>query len=206
MAKSKLTQCKACGAEIAKSARSCPHCGARNKKSVFKRWWFWLLVIVLLAAIGNSGRHTKQETVVRSSTSPSQSVSHEKTDAPAETLAAEPAGTEPEEIQTEAPVTEAAVTEEAVPTNDGGGIDPAFKAAMDAYEAFYVEYCELMKKYMANPTDLSLLTKYAEMMSKAEQMNQSFEAWNEDDMNNEELKYYLDVNNRVMQMLIDIGG
>lgn len=31
MAKSKMTSCKTCGAEIAKSAKSCPHCGAKNK-------------------------------------------------------------------------------------------------------------------------------------------------------------------------------
>lgn len=29
----KLTTCKACGKEIAKSAKSCPHCGAKNKKT-----------------------------------------------------------------------------------------------------------------------------------------------------------------------------
>lgn len=31
MSKSKMILCKACGAEIAKSAKSCPHCGAKNK-------------------------------------------------------------------------------------------------------------------------------------------------------------------------------
>lgn len=30
--KSNLIACKACGQEIAKSAKSCPHCGAKNKK------------------------------------------------------------------------------------------------------------------------------------------------------------------------------
>lgn len=55
MAKSKLTACKACGAEIAKSAKSCPHCGAKNKKPIFKRWWFWVVVMLLLIAIGSSG-------------------------------------------------------------------------------------------------------------------------------------------------------
>lgn len=33
----------------------------------------------------------------------------------------------------------------------------------------------------------------------------SIEAWNEDDLSNEEMKYYLDVNNRVMKMLVDVA-
>ena len=40
--------CKSCGNMIAKNAKVCPSCGAKNKKPVFKRVWFWLLVIVVL--------------------------------------------------------------------------------------------------------------------------------------------------------------
>ena len=32
MEKSKLTTCKVCGAEIAKSSETCPNCGAKIKK------------------------------------------------------------------------------------------------------------------------------------------------------------------------------
>ncbi len=86
------------------------------------------------------------------------------------------------------------------------GIRPEFKEAMDSYEAFYTEYCEFMKEYSENPTDLTLLAKYADMLAKAEEMNEAFEAWDEDELSNEELKYYLDVNNRVMKMLVDVAG
>ena len=56
MAKSKLTNCKICGVEIATSAKSCPHCGAKVKKPIFKKWWFWVIVVlVLFIAIGSSG-------------------------------------------------------------------------------------------------------------------------------------------------------
>ncbi|MBR6825173.1 MAG: DUF4352 domain-containing protein, partial [Oscillospiraceae bacterium] len=52
----KMISCKTCGQEIAKSAKSCPHCGAKNKKSIFKKWWFWTIVVVVLCvAISNSG-------------------------------------------------------------------------------------------------------------------------------------------------------
>ena len=105
--------------------------------------------------------------------------------------------------ETEAP-TEAPTEAENEPRADG--IRPEFKEAMDSYEAFYTEYCEFMKSYSENPTDLTLLAQYADMLAKADEMNEAFEAWDEDDLNSEELKYYLDVNNRVMQMLVDVAG
>lgn len=86
------------------------------------------------------------------------------------------------------------------------GMRPEFKEAMDAYEAFYTEYCEFMKEYSENPTDLTLLAKYADMLVKAEEMNEAFEEWDESELSNEELKYYLDVYNRVMKMLVDVTG
>ena len=56
MAKSKMTTCKHCGAEIAASAKVCPHCGGKNKPPIYKRWWFILIiVIVVLSVIGGSG-------------------------------------------------------------------------------------------------------------------------------------------------------
>ena len=60
MAKSKLTTCKACGAEIAKSAKVCPHCGAKNKhKSVLGIIGGVFLIIIglglLIGGLGGSG-------------------------------------------------------------------------------------------------------------------------------------------------------
>ena len=77
---------------------------------------------------------------------------------------------------------------------------------MDAYEAFYDEYCKMMKEYKDNPGDLTILGKYTEMLSKLGEMTEAFEAWGEDEMSNEELKYYLEVNNRVMQKMVDVAG
>lgn len=53
---SRMIHCKTCGAEIAANAKTCPACGAKNKKPIFKRWWFIaLVVIIILIAIGGHG-------------------------------------------------------------------------------------------------------------------------------------------------------
>lgn len=57
--KSKLRQCSACGKEIASSVKVCPYCGEKFKKPIYKRVWFWILIIfILLAAIGTAGNNT----------------------------------------------------------------------------------------------------------------------------------------------------
>ena len=86
------------------------------------------------------------------------------------------------------------------------GMRPDFKSAMDSYEAFYDEYYEFMVEYKKNPTDLTLLSKYGELMIKVAEMDASFEAWDENEMNDAELKYYLEVTNRIMQKLVDIAA
>ncbi|MCI8915432.1 MAG: DUF4352 domain-containing protein [Oscillospiraceae bacterium] len=75
---SKLSKCKTCGAEIAKSAKTCPRCGAKQKKHTVLG--IFLLIIglfLILAAIGG-GSGNPQQTVesnppdTRESTDPSQ--------------------------------------------------------------------------------------------------------------------------------------
>lgn len=84
------------------------------------------------------------------------------------------------------------------------GMRPEFKDAMDSYEAFYDEYCDILKKYTENPSDMKLLADYTDMLAKAAEMAEKFDAWENDDLNSAELKYYLDVNNRVTQKLLDV--
>lgn len=113
---------------------------------------------------------------------------------------------ETEDLATEPEQNESVSDEDSLNTTLVDGLRPEFKEAMDSYEDFYTEYCDFLKQYTANPTDLSLFAKYGDMLERAEEMNKAFEEWDENDLNNEELKYYLDVNNRVMQMLIDVAG
>lgn len=86
------------------------------------------------------------------------------------------------------------------------GMRPEFKEAMDSYEAFYDEYCDFLQEYEKNPTDLKLIMEYAGMVSKLADMEEKFEEWEDEDLNNAEMKYYLEVNNRISQKLIDIAG
>lgn len=66
--KQKMTDCRACGKEIAKNAKACPHCGAKNKKPLFKKWWFWVIVVLLLGSIGNAGNDVGNEGTVNDDT------------------------------------------------------------------------------------------------------------------------------------------
>lgn len=54
--KTKMTVCKTCGKEIASSAKACPECGAKNAKPIFKKWWFWVVIVFVFAGVvGGSG-------------------------------------------------------------------------------------------------------------------------------------------------------
>lgn len=57
----KMKNCKACGQEIAKSAKVCPHCGAKQKgkKGLIVIGIIVLLIIILLATGGNGDKESK---------------------------------------------------------------------------------------------------------------------------------------------------
>ena len=50
----KMKNCASCGKEIASSAKTCPHCGGKNKKPIYLRKWVWLLAVLLVFGIGSS--------------------------------------------------------------------------------------------------------------------------------------------------------
>lgn len=53
----KTVICNNCDTEINKGEKVCPHCGEKTKKPVYKRIWFWILVVIAtfiaLAIIAN---------------------------------------------------------------------------------------------------------------------------------------------------------
>lgn len=62
----KLIKCSACGNDMAKNAKKCPNCGAKNKKPFYKRKLFWVIAVIVLYLLINllSGLK-KPESVVK---------------------------------------------------------------------------------------------------------------------------------------------
>lgn len=59
--------CKHCGAKIAKAAKVCPKCGGKNKKPIYKRWWFIALAVFLgISIVGSLGGGDDTEPAVTS--------------------------------------------------------------------------------------------------------------------------------------------
>lgn len=88
-------------------------------------------------------------------------------------------------------------------SSDNLGSD--FKAAMDAYEEFIDEYVDIVKKYTENPTDLTILASYGEYMGKYATMVAEFEKWENEGLNAAETAYYIEVQGRVTQKMLEIA-
>lgn len=121
----------------------------------------------------------------------------EETAAPTTAPEAEPAT----EKATEKPAEKATEKKE----SNASGIDPDFKAAMDSYEEFMDEYVAFMKKYNANPNDMTLLTDYLDYLDEYADMVKEFNKWEDEDLNDEEFNYYLEVQTRVTQKLLEVN-
>lgn len=91
-----------------------------------------------------------------------------------------------------------------ITTNNSTEIRKEFKNAMDSYESYMNEYVEFMKKYYANPSDTSLLKDYAKMLEKYNKLTKDYENWKDNNLNNAETSYYLDVQTRVTKKLLEI--
>ncbi len=60
--------CKKCGADVEDGFNNCPNCGesvaakTKQKKPIFKKWWFWLIIaVVLIGIIGSAGGSDTEE-------------------------------------------------------------------------------------------------------------------------------------------------
>lgn len=68
---SKMIKCKTCGVDIAKSAKSCPGCGAKNKKPFYTRWWFILIAIfIIIGALGGNKDNNETTTASKNESTP----------------------------------------------------------------------------------------------------------------------------------------
>ena len=88
---------------------------------------------------------------------------------------------------------------------DSGLLSPEFKKTMDDYEAWFDHYCEVMKKYEENPSDLELLSEMTDLLSEETEMLEQMENMDESEMNNAELAYYLEVTARIEKKLLEVA-
>lgn len=106
---------------------------------------------------------------------------------------------------TETAEEEAEPSEEADSDADSGLLSPEFKKTMDDYEAWFDHYCEVMKKYEENPSDLELLSEMTDLLSEETKMLDQMENMDESEMNNAELAYYLEVTARIEKKLLEVA-
>ena len=77
---------------------------------------------------------------------------------------------------------------------------------MDSYEALIDEYISFMNKYSnSDGTDLSLLNDYSVYMQKYSKAVEEFNNWKSTDLNAEEQQYYIEVQTRTNEKLINAG-
>lgn len=109
--------------------------------------------------------------------------------------------------ETSIPIVSEETIETSLPTPslESTTIRQEFKDAMDSYEEFMDEYVAFMKKYKENPSDVSLLMDYAKYVSKYSDMVNKFDKWEDEDLNNEELSYYIEVSSRVTSKLLEVA-
>lgn len=141
------------------------------------------LLAVSLAACG--GRDEKEDNVNSQSKIQSESIA------------------EPED-EKDSSESEPAESEKSAEGETVDGMRVEFKEAMDAYENFYNDYIDFLKN-MDKDNPGAVLSEYLEMLNKLTEYDEKFDEWEDEDLNDAELKYYLEVNSRVLQKLSEVS-
>lgn len=68
----KQIKCKSCGEEISPKAKVCPKCGAKNSKPLYKKWWFWVIIGVLVILVAVPKNKSDDKVVDTNADVPSQ--------------------------------------------------------------------------------------------------------------------------------------
>ena len=105
---------------------------------------------------------------------------------------------------TEAPAEESSTTETTEVSTDSNSIRPDIKEVIDSYETFMNDYCDFMTKYSESDDVASMMADYADYMSKYTDMAKKFDDLENDNLNDAELSYYLEVQTRITQKLANV--
>ena len=95
----------------------------------------------------------------------------------------------------------------AIPTSIvPAGVTPEFKTLMDGYEAFFVEYVQLLKSIEDDSFDFLTLAKMAKQSLLYSQYMEEIEALEDKDMSLADAAYYAEVTGRIFSMLFGVLG
>lgn len=222
-----MAYCRQCGAPMQDGAKFCPECGSptdsapvrtaapqieypaekpkKKRKSLFKCWWFWVLAVIVIAGIaGRPGAKARPKPTVKPM-APTATLAPKATPKPTAAPTVEPS-IEPTSEPTPEPTAEPAPEAQAAVSEDE--IRPEVKEFLDAYEACMDEYVDFMQKYMnADPTSMvSMMGDYYSILARYTEFAEKIDAFDEGELTNAELAYYLDVTNRVNQKLLRVAG
>ena len=168
----------------------------KNGKSILKKWWFWVIVIVVIAGVFRRGG--LQTTETSPSTRQTAPAAQGASSAPA---ASESAAAAPAETPAKSEAKETKTLKET-------DIRPEVKEYLDAYEACINEYVDFMKKYEKadSGSALSMMGDYYRILTRYTEFAEKIDAFDESELTNAELAYYLGVTNRVSQKLLRVAG
>lgn len=91
--------------------------------------------------------------------------------------------------------------DEKVETNEDSLVNPEFKAAMDSYELFFDEYIAFMEKYSEADDPSSMMLDYLSYLARFSETMDALSKIEEEDMNEAEAIYYLEVSTRIMEKI-----
>ena len=103
--------------------------------------------------------------------------------------------------------------EESVKANESGApeeeknegtIRTEIKEAIDTYEDFMNTYCDFLESF--NKSDISMLTRYAELVSQYTEVQNQFDILGNADLNDAELAYYTEVSLRCSARLLEVSS
>ena len=84
--------------------------------------------------------------------------------------------------------------------------DPVrIKKALDTYEQFFDEYCAFMNRYSNSGYSPEMMGDYLAFLSKYQEAMDSLNRLDNQELNNSELLYYLEVTERITQKLTEVS-